>query len=224
MLQTLVKSMEKDEAQARRKKEIRREALQRRDNLTKEQRRECGGKILEKLTALCCYREADALLTYVSFRSEVDTFALIRLALEEGKAVFTPKVLGRDMVFFRIFSIDDLREGYQGILEPSETISYTDWVSQFEREQEKTGKCRGHSPGRPQVLVCMPGTAFDRNRHRIGYGGGFYDRCLPGLEAGPAKKITTAALAFSCQVFEEIPWEPHDIRPAYLLTEKEILP
>lgn len=183
------------------KKEIRREALKRRDCLTKEQRRAGSGKIVKKITGLSCYQKADALLTYVSFRSEVDTFSLIRRALAEGKAVFTPKVLGRDMAFFRIFSVDDLREGYRGILEPEPTTPYIDQNGQ-------------------NSLICMPGAAFDRKRHRIGYGGGFYDRYLSNGRAG---NITTAALAFDCQIFEEIPWETYDICPSCIVTEKEII-
>ena len=66
-------------------------------------------------------------------------------------------------------------------------------------------------------LMLMPGACFDRELHRIGYGGGYYDRFL---EAHP--HFTTAALAFTLQCLEQIPWDPHDIRPEYLFTEQEI--
>lgn len=200
--------MEKNKAQADRKKEIRREALKRRDCQTKEQRREADGTIFEKLTALPCYREADVILTYVSFRSEVDTFPLIRHALAARKAVFTPKVLGRDMEFFRILSIDDLQKGYQGIREPTGHLSYDDYISQFNMLQ---------------TLICLPGAAFDRNRHRIGYGGGFYDRYLSKIKESRTGTVKTAALAFDCQIFEEIPWETYDVCPACIVTEREII-
>lgn len=200
--------MERNRAQADRKKEIRREALKRRDSLTKEQRRKAGGKIFEKLTTMSCYQEADVLLAYVSFRSEVDTYSLIRRALAEGKAVFAPKVLGRDMEFFRILSVDDLQKGYQGIWEPTGHLSYNDYISQF---------------GSLQTLVCLPGAAFDRNRHRIGYGGGFYDRYLSKMKDSPTGTAATAALAFDCQIFEEIPRETYDVCPAYIVTEREII-
>ena len=64
----------------------------------------------------------------------------------------------------------------------------------------------------------MPGVVFDLQRHRVGYGGGFYDRFLeqhPGL--------TTVALAFEFQVREEVPFEEFDIRPAKVVTERRIL-
>lgn len=47
----------------------------------------------------------------------------------------------------------------------------------------------------------MPGVAFDKNKGRIGYGGGFYDRYLKKINP-KAHKI---ALAYDLQIFEEIP-------------------
>lgn len=198
-------------------------ALAKRDGLSEERRKDDSTEIIRKLTELSCYREADALLIYVSFRSEADTFPLIRLALAEGKAVFAPKVLGRDMEFFRIFSVDDLKKGYQGILEPDETLSYIDWISQPDDAQFKIRESGNVHPDFSHTLVCLPGAAFDRNRHRIGYGGGFYDRYLSKMEKKPAGIVSTAALAFDCQIFEEIPWEHHDFCPACIVTEKEII-
>lgn len=185
------------------KKRFRREALTKRDGLTAEQRRNYSGRIIKKLIDLPCYVNADAILTYVSFRSEVDTFPLIERAFTDGKAVFAPKVLGKEMDFFRIYSLADLTAGYRGILEPSGRYSYDEWRG------DQLGQC---------ALICMPGAAFDRARHRIGYGGGFYDRYLSGHLQ---RKVATAALAFDCQIFEEIPWEAHDIRPKWIITEKE---
>lgn len=210
--------MEKNEALAEQKKRIRREALAKRDRLTKERRKAYSDKILASLTQLSCYTEAAAVLTYVSFRSEVDTVPLIKQAHADGKAVFAPRVIGRDMEFYQLFSVEELIEGYRGILEPKGSLSYADWIS-----QERKGR---------ETLICLPGAAFDRARHRIGYGGGFYDRYLSRLSAEerisetaalyPQVTVTTAALAFSCQILEKIPWEAHDIRPELIVTEKEI--
>lgn len=189
------------------KKRFRTEALAARDILTLEQRKCYSDRIIKNLLSLPCYQEADALLTYISFRSEVDTFPLLEQAFADGKAVFAPKVLGKEMAFYRIFSKDDLVAGYQGILEPT-------GGQLFETRKDDQSSQR--------VLICLPGAAFDRSCHRIGYGGGFYDRYL-GDAACPQMKYVTAALAFNCQIFEEIPWETHDIRPECIITETEII-
>lgn len=201
------------------KKEIRLEALKRRDSLTAEQRKAYSRRIIDRLTGLPCYQEADAILTYISFRSEVDTFPLLERAFADGKAVFAPRVAGRGMDFYRIFSAEDLAAGYRGIPEPKDSLPLL------------RAKGEGREPDSPQILICMPGAAFDRARHRIGYGGGFYDRYLCRLfregknaetAACPQAAFTTAALAFDCQIFGKIPWEAHDICPEQIVTETEL--
>lgn len=205
------------------KKQTRVLALGKRDGMTEKQRRVGSGEIIRRLMRLSCYQEADAILTYVSFRSEADTFPLISSALAEKKAVFVPKVLGRDMEFFRIFSLDDLREGYRGILEPDITISYGDWISQNFGVLPTIGEAGDTPSGLPHTLVCVPGAAFDRKRRRIGYGGGFYDRYLSKMMESPSGMADAVALAFDCQIFEEIPCEVHDICPDCIVTEREII-
>lgn len=189
------------------KKRFRTEALAARDSLTPEQRKRYSDRIIRNLIGLPCYQEADAILTYISFRSEVDTFPLLERAFADGKAVFAPKVLGKEMAFYRIFSKNDLAVGYQGIPEPIGGQLFeprrNDQISQ-------------------RILVCLPGAAFDRSCHRIGYGGGFYDRYL-GDTACSQMRYVTAALSFNCQIFEEIPWETHDIRPEQIITQTEII-
>ena len=161
-------------------------------------------KIVKNLTDYPCYREAQALLTYVSFRSEVDTLSLIEQAFADGKAVFAPRVAGREMDFFRIEGLCDLAEGYQSILEPKSHIT--------EVYASSVGK----------AVMCMPGAAFDRAHHRIGYGGGYYDRYLSKLSRQAKDTICTAALAYDCQILREIPWDSHDICPGWIFTETEI--
>ena len=81
------------------KKQIRLEALKRRDRLSAEQRRDYSDRIMKKLTGLPCYQEADAVLTYISFRSEVDTFPLLERAFADGKKVFAPRFWGKKWTF-----------------------------------------------------------------------------------------------------------------------------
>ena len=186
------------------KAEVRTRTLALRDEMPAQERMRRSEKIVKNLTDHPCYREAQALLTYVSFRSEVDTISLIEQAFADGKTVFAPRVAGREMDFFRIKGLCDLEEGYRGILEPHNHITEV------------------YAPSAGKAIICMPGAAFDRAHHRIGYGGGYYDRYLSGLSEQAKDMICTAALAYDCQILQEIPWDNHDICPECIIAETKI--
>ena len=186
------------------KAEVRARALALRDELPADERMRCSEKIVKNLTDHTCYRETQAFLTYVSFRSEVNTISLIEQAFADGKTVFVPRVAGRDMDFFRIKALSDLEVGFHGILEPQNHITEV------------------YEPSMGKAIMCMPGAAFDRAHHRIGYGGGYYDRYLASLSGQAKNTICTAALAYDCQILQEIPWDSHDICPDWIVTETEI--
>ena len=63
----------------------------------------------------------------------------------------------------------------------------------------------------------MPGVAFDKSFHRIGYGGGFYDRYLEKHQ-----NLQKIAVAFEYQLLETVPAEAFDICPDQLITEAAI--
>jgi len=65
--------------------------------------------------------------------------------------------------------------------------------------------------------MIMPGVAFDKKKHRIGYGKGFYDKFLSEHEI--EHKI---ALAFDFQILDSIPFDEYDIMPDMIITEKNI--
>ena len=82
------------------------------------------------------------------------------------------------------------------------------WISEPPAERQAAGS---------NVLVIMPGVAFDRRGGRIGYGKGFYDSYL-----GKHPEYRRIALAYEIQCLDLIPSEEHDIRPECIITEKEI--
>ena len=136
------------------------------------------------------WQEARRVYLYVSMPGEVEMRPLIEQAWMEGKQVAVPKVLEGRMVFIEIFSFQELSPGFYGIWEPKgqEEVLWED------------------------ALVILPGVAFDKKGHRIGYGGGYYDRYLA------AHPLKTLALAFGFQVFEELPSEEADIPAGGLIT------
>lgn len=185
--------MEKD-----RKREIREEVKRRRAEADLCMLYEASIRIMEKLTELPAWRESDILLAYVDAKREVETRLLMQQAWNEGKKVAAPRVDGNGIMhYYYLNSLDELEPGSFGIMEPKENCR----ICELE-----------------EGLMLMPGVAFDENCHRVGYGGGYYDRYLekhPGL--------LHIALAFEFQMFPEVPFEDHDILPELIVTERRIL-
>ena len=67
--------------------------------------------------------------------------------------------------------------------------------------------------------VLVPGVAFDRAGHRLGYGGGYYDRLLPSLR----RDCLRVGLAYDEQVVDELPAEEHDVRLHAVVTPTRLL-
>lgn len=181
---------------------IRKEALRKRGNLTPEERRKKSNVIMEKVMSMPSYEKAEYLLTYISYKSEVGTDALIEYAWKAGKKIYCPKVTGEEMEFYQITSWDDLEVGYMGIREPG---------------NDKKRLLCSENLYKGNHLMIMPGSAFDRERNRIGYGKGYYDKYIE-KHAG----LETIAVCFDCQLQEYIPTEKYDKRPDILITEKNI--
>lgn len=226
------------------KKTVRRNVLAVRDALPAADRAKYDAGIRDIITGMEEYREAGAILAYVSYRSEVDTLMLIEQAWADGKSVFAPKVSGNEMEFWRITAMEDLQEGYKGIWEPIQTTAFMEWIKEYHisfidsvDEDANKDAIRDNTARSCKVMLWMPGAAFDRERHRIGYGGGFYDRYLSRFsqitkqtasteQSKPYFELftlTTAALAYSCQVLDKIPYKEHDIKPDLLITEQGIV-
>lgn len=196
------------------KKAFRKERLQKRDALSEEYRKRADAARNEMLWKEPWFREAAVLLFYVSFRSEADTRMLLAEALAAGKEVAVPKVDGKNMEFFRITSMEQLKAGYQGILEPDETCERLDekLLSQGTRKAWFRGEVKN------DVLLLVPGCAFDVTGGRMGYGGGFYDRFI---ERYP--DALRVALAYNIQMVPKVPQEAHDMPMDVVVTEANML-
>ena len=65
------------------------------------------------------------------------------------------------------------------------------------------------------ALMLLPAVAVDPQGHRVGYGGGYYDKYL---EKHP--ELTKVAVVFSFQVYDSVPEEPYDIPLDGIVTEE----
>lgn len=183
-----------------RKSEIREKYLKFRENIPAEERKKAEERIVARLIESSLFRDSRCIYIYVSFRDEADTRRIIVEALRQKKRVAAPRVRGKHMMeFCFVKSMADLRPGVFGIPEPGP------WCP------------KAPHPGE-DILMVMPGIAFDRTGTRIGYGGGFYDAYLE-----KDVKCTCAALAFSGQITEELPADSHDVRVRYIFTDREMI-
>ena len=189
------------------KDEVRRRALTIRDGLAKEYRAESSRRIVERVLRSEWFQKAKAVFSYASFRSEVETDGLNREVLRQGKQLFLPKTYAGtgQMRFFPVEDLGTLQKGYQGIFEPEETVAAERQVfgddSMFSKED---------------VVMIMPGVAFDGNGNRMGYGGGYYDRYL----ARYGGRITPVLAVFEEQEHPEIPVGEWDVRPERIVTQE----
>lgn len=184
-----------------RKKEIREQAhANRKDQPQKE---EVSRVIVQKFLDLPEYAAAKTVMFYVDVRTEVKTREFLSVALQHGKKIVVPYCVDGELELFWLQNMDELSLGMYKILEPR-----TELRSQPEKKV------------RPEELdlVMVPGVAFDRTGARMGHGFGYYDKLLE--HSRPDTPLI--ALAFECQLFEEIPTADHDIFMDKVITESAI--
>lgn len=176
------------------KKTIRKEVLRQRGELSETERKKAAFLVAERILGHQWYYLSESILGFMPYGSELDVCEILQDALSKGKKLYLPRVEGEEMQFYRVDSLNDLVEGYKGILEPkgdTEAFVYTENIA-------------------AQTLMLMPGVAFDGLRNRIGYGRGYYDRYLQEKDE---LQLRTIAVGFQCQMVDEIPAEELDIKP-----------
>ena len=167
------------------KKELRDSIRQQKRAMSAEQIERLSSELAHKFFETTQYKNAHTIYGYLPYNQEVRTVPILEQALRDGKMVAVPKVVGDQMIFVFMDDLTKVEKGYAGIPEPIEN---------------------GPVAADTEALVLMPGLAFDPMGHRIGYGGGFYDRFLENEPNHP-----TVALCYSFQVFSQLETEEHDI-------------
>lgn len=167
------------------KTELRREIRARKRAMTEEEIETRSAKLAQLFFASEAYQNAKTIYGYLPYNQEVRTVPMLERALKDGKKVAVPKVYGDEMKFLYLDDLNAVAKGYAGIPEP---------IADEPVAQDKT------------ALVLMPGLAFDPQGHRIGYGGGFYDKFLAAEPNHP-----TLALCYEFQMLPNLDVEDHDI-------------
>ena len=167
------------------KKELRRTIRERKRAMTEEEIVSRSEKLGQLFAQSDAYKAAKTIYGYLPYNQEVRTVPMLEQALKDGKRVAVPKVYGDEMKFLYLDDLSKVEKGYAGIPEP---------IADGPVADDKT------------ALVLMPGLAFDPQGHRIGYGGGFYDKFLAAEPDHP-----TLALCYEFQMLPKLDTEEHDI-------------
>ena len=167
------------------KKELRAQIRSRKRAMTPEEIEQRSAALARLFLESQAYRQAKTIYGYLPYNQEVRTIPMLEQALKDGKRVAVPKCYGDEMRFIYLDDLRQVEKGYAGIPEPI---------------------ADGPLGDDPHALVLMPGLAFDREGHRIGYGGGFYDRFLAAEPEHP-----TLALCYEFQMMDHLETEEFDI-------------
>ena len=134
---------------------------------------------------------ADTILIYVSTKDEVDTINIIKYLIK-FKKIAIPKIENNQMNFYYIDDLSKLKKGYFNILEPISNnivISFNNTVS------------------------ITPGICFSKDKYRLGYGKGFYDKFYSRHE-----EIYKIGLCYQELLLDNIPYDNFDIKLDEIIT------
>ncbi|MEO3945576.1 5-formyltetrahydrofolate cyclo-ligase [Gorillibacterium sp. CAU 1737] len=198
------------------KKSLREQVLKLRSACSEEERKERSARLVAQLKKEFSRRWTEwslpdhapaPVLIYFPFGTEADLLPAIEWLWKEGIPTAAPRTLRdpRQLVWYRVGSLDDVEPGTWGILEPKRSCEKVP-----EEELQRT------------PLVLLPGVAFDSHGGRLGYGAGYYDRFLDRM-AAPDLTERLVAAAYELQVRPEVPTERHDVRIGTLVTESRTL-
>ena len=154
-------------------------------------------KIALKLFKDPHFVEAQTIALYFNLESEVSTKKIFKEAFSLKKRVVLPRVHQEHLEFYQIDSLSDLEE------------------SSFHVKEPVANKDKLVDP-KDINLIIVPGICFDKKCHRIGFGGGYYDRFLKEVKA------FSIALAFDEQIsLEEICVDSWDVQVSKIITDKQ---
>lgn len=177
------------------KKEARVLIKERRMSLSQEYIDFASDKIFQKLLQNEDFKNAKVVMSYMDFKNEVKTDKINNFIKEFGKILVLPKVIDKETMIV----IEDKNQYI---------------VSPFGNKEPDGEEYKGNID-----IIITPGVAFDKNKNRVGFGRGYYDRFF--VKYPHSTKI---AIAFEEQIIDEgIEADIYDKKVDILITEKDII-
>ncbi|MGL4823148.1 MAG: 5-formyltetrahydrofolate cyclo-ligase [Plesiomonas shigelloides] len=191
--------------------QLRRTVRERRRRLSAPQQHAAANALAERALQHPRFQQAQHIALYLAVDGELDTQPLIEALWQCGKQVYLPVLhpFSRGHLLFLAYRPDSpMRANRFGILEPELDLHAVCPLHQLE-------------------LIATPLVAFDAHGHRLGMGGGFYDRTLApihhssqphALNRAHAARPYPIGLAHDCQQVAHIPRQIWDIPLPEILT------
>ncbi|MDR1702847.1 MAG: 5-formyltetrahydrofolate cyclo-ligase [Sporomusaceae bacterium] len=188
------------EVNKEKKNELRQRVVAERRAKSKEERQAGSDRVAEHLIDWPVYKQAKAVMTYLFMPDEPDMEKVISHALANGKTVCVPHMYETygQMDAAIIENLDDLVRGKFNLVVPNPATLKVKKAEELD-------------------LIIVPGAAYDRVGHRLGMGGGYYDRFLPR-----AVNAQFIGAVWDCHILDDIPVDGHDKLVNYLVSEKGI--
>lgn len=180
------------------KKSLRKILRQKRLQITDKENRDI--EICRRFLESELYLKSDTVFVYCSLNDEINTDLIVNTALEDNKKVAVPCCLDKNgtMEFYYINSSDELHTGSFNVREPDINTAQ-----------------KAENPD--NAIVVVPGLCFDKNRYRLGYGKGYYDRYLQ------IHTLISVGLCYNSLIADKIPTDIYDKRVDYIITENQFL-
>lgn len=181
----------------REKQQLREQIKQQLAALSPQQISRRSHSVWHNLENLEPFESAEKIALYYSFGNELSTRAFID-RWHKKKRLYLPVIDGRDMFFVEFNSHSDMVANRYGILEPKDRKIIE---SDFD-------------------IMVVPALGYDRTCHRLGRGGGYYDRYLSN---NPLEEALKVGVCLDCQLIDHIPTESFDIDMELIISESEII-
>lgn len=187
------------------KNEIRKKILNIRNNLNNEYIKEKNNIIIPNLINFIKKNSFKNILIYMDMKNEVKASHLPDYFSNENINFYIPKIFKDKSMKINNFNKNKLILHKFGYYESSSENYINEEIID---------------------LIIIPGIVFDKNKNRIGFGGGYYDRFLFHLKNLHKKNNSIMPIiiapCYDFQLLENIPSETHDIKVNYIITEKNI--
>lgn len=156
--------------------------------------------VADHFISLPLFQQSQHIACYVAYRNEIDCLPLIQAIWRADKECYLPVVDEGKTLKFALYREEDvLQPNKFGILEPS---SFAERIA----------------PEKLDVVV-TPLIAFDRQGHRLGTGGGYYDRTFAALR----DQVQLVGVAYSAQEAALLPGDSWDVKLRGVVTEKALM-